>query len=89
MKQVWQATFENKDYKKEWKEKTFFTRKLYKIGTVIEEEDGTFAVYDGAHNLMGHFDKKGAISYNKDKNEYKDTFMKNAIEFAKKEKRIK
>lgn len=89
MKSVWQSQFENKYYKKEWKEKTFFTRKPYKIGTVIEDKDGTFAVYDGAHNLMGYFNKSGKATYNKSKTEYMETFLKSAIEFAREQKRIK
>ena len=83
MMHVWQSEFENKYYKKEWKQKTFFTRKLYKIGTLLEDKDGTFAVYDGAHNWMGTFDKTGKVKYNGTSTEYKETFLKSAVEFAK------
>ena len=86
--QKWQSNFENTYYKKEWKQKTFFTRRLYKIGTICENEDGTFTVYDGAHNWMGTFDSKGNIKYNGKASEYSETFMKSAVEFATKEKKI-
>lgn len=89
MMQVWQSEFENKYYKKEWKEKTFITKKLYKIGTVIEHRDGSFAVYDGAHNWMGSLDKKGTPKYNGKSSEYMETFLKSALEFLKEQGKIK
>lgn len=85
---IWRSEFENKFYKKEWKELTPFTRKPYKIGLIVENREGNFTVYDGAHNYMGNFDKKGSIKYNGKESEYKETFLKSAVEFAKENGKI-
>ena len=89
MRHIWQSEFENKYYKKEWKERTFFTKKPYKIGTIIEDRDGTFAVYDGAHNWMGTISAKGTSKQNGQVSEYKETFIKSALEFLKEQGKIK
>lgn len=87
MKRLWCKQFENKEYEKEWQELSTITKKPMKIGTVVQEED-TFAVYDGAHNWMGTFDKNGIITYNGTETEYMRTFCESAVEFARKEKRL-
>lgn len=85
------AQFENKEYKKEWKEfvpngtdkdgKDIPSKQLYKLGTVHENEDGSgFSVYDGATNYIGVINNDGSFVINGAKDEYAMTFMKYAKE---------
>ena len=85
---MWLKEYDNFLYKKEWKELTPYTRRPYRVGTVVEEKDGTFAVYDGAHNYMGYFDKEAKITYNGNPSDYMETFLESAIAFAKENDKI-
>lgn len=89
IKDRWLVQFTNEYYKKEWKEITPFTRKPYKVGTIVQRNDGIFVVYDGAHNYMGTFDEQGKIKFNGKESEYAKTFLDSAVEFAKKQGKIK
>lgn len=85
---MWLTKYTNTLYHKEWKEFTFLTQRPYAVGTIAERRDGAFAVYDGAHNLMGHFGKDGKITYNGKPSEYMKTFLETAVAFAKEQGKI-
>lgn len=85
---MWLTKYTNTLYHKEWKQKTFFTRRPYAVGTIVEDKDSIFTVYDGARNLMGYFDKDGKITYNGKQSEYMKTFLETAVAFAKEQGKI-
>lgn len=85
---MFNATFENKDYKKEWLEyvplryengKPVPSKALYRMGTVHRSDRETkFAVYDGATNFRGYVLTDGSFELNgsEDANGYKTGFLK-------------
>lgn len=77
------ATFENKYYKKEWKEfSSIKGNPRFADGTYFKEGD-KYAVYDGATNIMGYVNKNGNFELLDPKDaesEYKCSFLKAAKE---------
>lgn len=86
---MWLTEYTNIYYHEEWAQTTPYTKRPYAVGTIAEDKDGTFAVYDGAHNWMGHFDQNGKITYNGDPSEYMTTFLESAVAYAKEQGKIK
>ena len=76
--------FENKKYKKEWKEWVpgFEGKVRYKDGTFSLNNDGSRTVYDGSTMLMGFVMPDGTLKsdYPEGEQEYSMTFLQSAAE---------
>lgn len=69
------AGFRNTEYRPEWRHYISDTEREYADGTYFEEGE-SYAVYDGAQNLMGYVNKNSTFTVDGALTEYKASFLK-------------
>lgn len=71
------AQFRNTEFKSEWNKFVGSSKTEYADGAYFEE-NGRYAVYDGAENFMGYINKDGTFGCNGASTTYRDSFLRTA-----------